>query len=95
MGLADCWREEYSTDRREVVAAEACFPIDVTEGLSSDDWQHWRVADATVWLQQWLSHSEQYAAREEAAGEAPSGGDGGTSSTDITDGQRGAAGIGT
>ena len=48
LGAADCWREDFSLDRRDVVAAGACFPVYVSEGLQTDDWQHWRVGDATM-----------------------------------------------
>ena len=63
MGFADCWRESYSTDRRDVVATAACFPLDVTEGLLTEDWQHWRVSDSTSWLQAWIVHATPLAQR--------------------------------
>ena len=58
MGFADCWREHFATDRRDIVASGTCFPVDVTEGLRSDDWQHWRVGDATSWLNAWVQHAK-------------------------------------
>ena len=67
MGLADCWCECYDTDKREIVASSACFPVDVTEGLSTDDWQHWRVGDSTSWLQPWVAHAEHHAAGADAS----------------------------
>ena len=68
LGLADCWRERYDGDIREVVATAACFPLDVTEGLHTDDWQHWRVGDSTLWLQEWCKHATRAAEGSNACG---------------------------
>ena len=100
MGFADCWRKRFESDRRDVVASATCFPVDVTEGLSTDDWQHWRVGDATSWLQAWLQHAEhkrsmlpeycmEEAARQSAAASAQA-----DTCCAGTEGMRGAAAAG-
>ena len=95
LGTADCWCESYGPGRREVVASDACFPVDVSDGAGTDDWKHWRVADATVWLQAWLEHVRAHLAAAAMLAAPPAQDAAAAPNSSVTLGMEGAQAIGS